>query len=105
MAGGRRGGVGARGGFGEQQIEVERRRIRKRMRGLEREIEQVRSQREQQRTGRRRAELATAPIVGVTNAGEAALLKEPTGGHLTQGKPVFCAPGPTARAWALPLAG
>jgi len=32
QVGGRRGGVGARGGFGEQQIEVERRRIRKRIR-------------------------------------------------------------------------
>ncbi len=45
QVGGRRGGVGARGGFGEQQIEVERRRIRKRMRDLDREIEQVRTQR------------------------------------------------------------
>ncbi|TMC99696.1 MAG: hypothetical protein E6J05_05285 [Chloroflexi bacterium] len=35
QVGGRRGGVGARGGFGEQQIEVERRRIRRRIRDLD----------------------------------------------------------------------
>src|SRR5437879_11349816 len=57
QVGGRRGGVGASGGFGEQQIEVERRRIRKRIRDLDREIEQVRTQSNQQSTGRRRAEL------------------------------------------------
>src|SRR3989440_12785319 len=73
QVGGRRGGVGARGGFGEQQIEVERRRIRKRIRDLDREIEQVRTQRHQQRTGRRRAELETAAIVGDTKAGKATL--------------------------------
>ncbi|HEY7201283.1 MAG TPA: GTPase HflX, partial [Candidatus Dormibacteraeota bacterium] len=42
------GGIGTRGGPGEQQIEVERRRIRRRMRDLEQELAQVRSQREQQ---------------------------------------------------------
>ncbi len=79
QVGGRRGGVGARGGFGEQQIEVERRRIRKRMRDLDREIEQVRTQRHQQRTGRRRAALETAAIVGYTNAGKSTLLNVLTG--------------------------
>ena len=41
QVGGQRGGLGARGGPGEQQIETERRRIRKRMGDLEKEIEQV----------------------------------------------------------------
>src|SRR6202163_293157 len=44
QTGGQRGGLGARGGAGEQQIEVERRRIRKRIRDLDREIEVVRSE-------------------------------------------------------------
>src|SRR6266852_887149 len=79
QVGGRRGGVGARGGFGEQQIEVERRRIRRRIRDLDREIEQVRTQRHQQRTGRRRAVLETAAIVGYTNAGKSTLLNVLTG--------------------------
>jgi GTP-binding protein HflX len=102
QVGGRRGGVGARGGFGEQQIEVERRRIRKRMRDLEREIEQVRSQRHQQRTGRRRAELETAAIVGYTNAGKSTLLNALTGAHVRAEHRLFATLDPTTRRVDLP---
>jgi GTP-binding protein HflX len=102
QVGGRRGGVGARGGFGEQQIEVERRRIRKRMRDLEREIEQVRSQRHQQRTGRRRAELETAAIVGYTNAGKSTLLNALTGARVRAEQRLFATLDPTTRRVDLP---
>jgi GTPase len=102
QVGGRRGGVGARGGAGEQQIEVERRRIRKRMRDLEREIEQVRSQRHQQRTGRRRAELETAAIVGYTNAGKSTLLNALTGATVHAEQRVFATLDPTTRRLGLP---
>ena len=102
QVGGRRGGVGARGGFGEQQIEVERRRIRKRMRDLEREIEQVRSQRHQQRTGRRRAELETAAIVGYTNAGKSTLLNGLTGAKVRAEQRLFATLDPTTRRVELP---
>jgi GTP-binding protein HflX len=102
QVGGRRGGVGARGGFGEQQIEVERRRIRKRMRDLEREIEQVRSQRHQQRTGRRRAELETAAIVGYTNAGKSTLLNALTGARVRAEHRLFATLDPTTRRVDLP---
>jgi len=102
QVGGRRGGVGARGGAGEQQIEVERRRIRKRMRDLEREIEQVRSQRHQQRTGRRSAELETAAIVGYTNAGKSTLLNALTGAHVQAEQRVFATLDPTTRRLNLP---
>jgi GTP-binding protein HflX len=102
QVGGRRGGVGARGGAGEQQIEVERRRIRKRMRDLEREIEQVRSQRHQQRMGRRRAELETAAIVGYTNAGKSTLLNALTGASVHAEQRVFATLDPTTRRLSLP---
>ncbi|HEX3509019.1 MAG TPA: GTPase HflX [Candidatus Dormibacteraeota bacterium] len=102
QVGGRRGGVGARGGAGEQQIEVERRRIRKRMRDLEREIEQVRSQRHQQRTGRRRAQLETAAIVGYTNAGKSTLLNALTGAHVQAEQRAFATLDPTTRRLDLP---
>jgi GTP-binding protein HflX len=102
QVGGRRGGVGARGGAGEQQIEVERRRIRRRMRDLEREIEQVRSQRHQQRTGRRRAELETAAIVGYTNAGKSTLLNALTGASVQAEHRVFATLDPTTRRLNLP---
>ena len=102
QVGGRRGGVGARGGFGEQQIEVERRRIRKRIRDLDREIEQVRTQRHQQRTGRRRAELETAAIVGYTNAGKSTLLNVLTHAGVRAEQKLFATLDPTTRKLELP---
>ena len=102
QVGGRRGGVGARGGFGEQQIEVERRRIRKRMRDLDREIEQVRTQRHQQRTGRRRAALETAAIVGYTNAGKSTLMNALTGAGIAAEDRLFATLDPTVRRLPLP---
>jgi len=102
QVGGRRGGVGARGGFGEQQIEVERRRIRKRIRDLDREIEQVRTQRHQQRTGRRRAALETAAIVGYTNAGKSTLLNALTGAGVRAEQRLFATLDPTTRKLELP---
>ncbi len=102
QVGGRRGGVGARGGFGEQQIEVERRRIRRRMRDLEHEIEQVRTQRHEQRTGRRRAALETAAIVGYTNAGKSTLLNALTGAGVRAEKKLFATLDPTTRKLELP---
>jgi len=102
QVGGRRGGVGARGGFGEQQIEVERRRIRRRIRDLDREIEQVRNQRHQQRTGRRRAELETAAIVGYTNAGKSTLLNALTGAGVRAEQKLFATLDPTTRKLELP---
>ena len=102
QVGGRRGGVGARGGFGEQQIEVERRRIRRRMRDLEREIEQVRTQRHQQRTGRRRAALETAAIVGYTNAGKSTLLNALTGAGVRAEQKLFATLDTTTRKLELP---
>ena len=102
QVGGQRGGLGARGGPGEQQIETERRRIRKRMGDLEKEIEQVRSQRHQQRTGRRRAELETAAIVGYTNAGKSTLLNALTGARVHAEQRVFATLDPTTRRLELP---
>ncbi len=102
QVGGRRGGVGARGGFGEQQIEVERRRIRKRIRDLDREIEQVRTQRHQQRTGRRRAALDTAAIVGYTNAGKSTLLNALTGATVRAEHKLFATLDTTTRKLELP---
>jgi len=102
QVGGRRGGVGARGGFGEQQIEVERRRIRRRIRDLDREIEQVRTQRHQQRIGRRRAVLETAAIVGYTNAGKSTLLNVLTGAGVRAEQRLFVTLDPTTRKLELP---
>ncbi|MGH7776707.1 MAG: GTPase HflX [Candidatus Dormibacterales bacterium] len=91
------GGIGARGGPGEQQIEIERRRIRRRLRDLDRELDQVRAQREQQRAARRRSELLTVAIVGYTNAGKSTLLNALTGSSILSQHRLFATLDPTTR--------
>jgi GTPase len=96
------GGIGTRGGPGEQQIEVERRRIRRRLRDLDEELNQVRVQRQQQRTGRRRSELATVAIVGYTNAGKSTLINALTGAGIRADNALFVTLDPTTRRLQLP---
>jgi GTP-binding protein HflX len=96
------GGIGTRGGPGEQQIEIERRRVRKRIRDLDREIEQVRAQRDQQRSSRRRSEHETVAIAGYTNAGKSTLLNALTGAGVRAENQVFATLDPTTRRARLP---
>jgi len=96
------GGIGTRGGPGEQQIEVERRRIRRRLKDLERELEQVRGQREQQRAARRGSELKTVAIVGYTNAGKSTLINALTGAAIRAENRLFATLDPTTRRLPLP---
>jgi GTPase len=96
------GGIGTRGGPGEQQIEVERRRIRRRLRTLEQELEQVRSQREQLRSVRRGSELFTVAIVGYTNAGKSTLMNVLTGSAAAAEDLLFATLDPTVRRRRLP---
>jgi GTP-binding protein HflX len=98
------GGIGTRGGPGEQQIEVERRRIRKRLRDLDKELERVRGQREQQRRGRRQSDLKTVAIVGYTNAGKSTLLNALTGAGVRAEDQLFATLDPTTRR-VLPPSG
>ncbi len=96
------GGIGTRGGPGEQQIEVERRRIRKRVRDLEQELEEVRRQREQQRRSRHASELQTVAIVGYTNAGKSTLLNRLTQAQVVAENKLFATLDPTTRRLRLP---
>src|SRR5262249_41965614 len=96
------GGIGTRGGPGEQQIEVERRRIRRRLRDLHQQLAQGRAQREQQRAGRGRSELATVAIVGYTNAGKSTLINAWTGAGVRADNSLFVTLDPTTRRLQLP---
>ena len=96
------GGIGTRGGPGEQQIEMERRRIRKRLKDLDKELEQVREQRQQQRASRRRSSLRTVAIVGYTNAGKSTLLNSLTGAGVRAENLLFATLDPTTRRVTLP---
>jgi GTPase len=96
------GGIGTRGGPGEAQIEVERRRIRRRMRDLEQELAQVRMQRVQQRASRHRSDLPTVAIVGYTNAGKSTLINALTGAGVLAEDTLFATLDPTTRRLRLP---
>ncbi|MGH7920256.1 MAG: GTPase HflX [Candidatus Dormibacteraceae bacterium] len=91
------GGRGTRGGPGEQQTEIERRRVRRRVRDLERELDQVRARRGEQRRSRHRAEKTTVAIVGYTNAGKSTLLNAMTGAGVPAVQQLFATLDPTTR--------
>jgi GTP-binding protein HflX len=66
-------GVGLRGP-GETQLETDRRRVRRRIEVLHRQLEEVRRNRAEAYRRRKRNELFTAVLVGYTNAGKSSLL-------------------------------
>ena len=67
------GGIGGRGP-GETKLEVDRRRVRERIGYLERQIEVLGKNREQQRARRLRRQVPVISIIGYTNAGKSTLL-------------------------------
>ena len=73
--GGSSGSLSSRG-MGEKQIEVDKRLLRKRISLIKRELENVRSQREQFRLKRARANVPVVALVGYTNAGKSSLLNQ-----------------------------
>lgn len=68
-----RGGGRAVGGEGEQQLELDRRMVRERIRVHKKQLEEVGRTREVQRK-KRRDNVVTAAIVGYTNAGKSSLM-------------------------------
>lgn len=68
-----KGGIGVRGGEGEQQLELDRRLIRERIETLKRQLAEVVVSREEQRKKRKHKAL-TAALVGYTNAGKSSLM-------------------------------
>ncbi len=68
-----RGGIGNRGGPGEAQIELDRRMIGERIKGLKKQLEKVKRQRSTQRRSRERNQTFRISLVGYTNAGKSTL--------------------------------
>ncbi len=97
-----RGGVGARFGGGETKMEVDRRRIRRRITKLESDLHQLAETRELQRKGRGRSGLASVAIVGYTNAGKSTLLNRLTDAGVLSEDRLFATLDPTTRRLALP---
>lgn len=68
-----RGGGRAVGGEGEQQIELDRRMVRERIRFYKKQLEEIHQTRETQRK-KRKDQAVTAALVGYTNAGKSSLM-------------------------------
>ncbi|HUG26522.1 GTPase HflX [Piscinibacter sp.] len=68
-----RGGIGARGGPGEAQIELDRRMIGERIKSVKQRLEKVKRQRGTQRRSRERNQTFRVSLVGYTNAGKSTL--------------------------------
>ncbi len=67
------GGIGMRGGPGEAQIELDRRMIGERIKGVKKQLDRVKKQRSTQRRARERNQTFRISLVGYTNAGKSTL--------------------------------
>jgi GTP-binding protein HflX len=94
------GGIGTRGP-GEQKLEMDRRRIRGRIRGLSESIQRVRSQRALHRARRRDQNLDTIALVGYTNAGKSTLFNALTSSGVVTSSRMFATLDPTVRSMPL----
>jgi len=95
------GGIGTRGP-GETQLETDRRKIARRVRHVEEQLENVRRIRAQQRQRRESAPVATVALVGYTNAGKSTLFNALTRAGVLSSPKMFATLDPTIRAVELP---
>jgi GTP-binding protein HflX len=89
-------GIGTRGP-GETQLEVDRRRILRRVQQLERDLKSLTKTRETQRKARLRNGLARIALVGYTNAGKSTLLNRLTHSDALVENQLFSTLDPTTR--------
>jgi GTPase len=95
------GGIGTRGP-GETQLETDRRKIARRVRHVEQQLENVRRIRAQQRQRRESAPVATVALVGYTNAGKSTLFNALTRAAVLASPRMFATLDPTIRGVVLP---
>lgn len=96
------GGLGARFGSGESQLETDRRLARKRIAVLRRELEKVERERQTQRRERVESGATRVALVGYTNAGKSTLLNALTGAGVLAYDKLFATLDSTTRRLALP---
>jgi GTP-binding protein HflX len=95
------GGIGTRGP-GETKLETDRRKIARRVRHVEQQLENVRRIRAQQRQRRESAPVATVALVGYTNAGKSTLFNALTKAAVLASPRMFATLDPTIRGVDLP---
>jgi GTPase len=95
------GGIGTRGP-GETQLEVDRRRIQRRVSKLEADLDRLARTRATQRKSRRRRDVPVVALVGYTNAGKSTLLNVLTRSDALVEDRLFSTLDPTIRRLHLP---
>lgn len=95
------GGIGTRGP-GETKLEVDRRRIRKRISDLNRSLELVKKNRALHRTNRRNTPIPVVSLCGYTNSGKSTLLNRLTNSDVLAEDKLFATLDPTTRQLTLP---
>ncbi|MCZ7525264.1 MAG: GTPase HflX [Acidimicrobiia bacterium] len=95
------GGIGTRGP-GETQLEVDRRRILRRVTKLEADLDRLARTRATQRKARSRRDLPTVALVGYTNAGKSTLLNRLTEADVLVEDRLFSTLDPTTRRLRMP---
>jgi len=95
------GGIGTRGP-GETALEVDRRRLVRRMTRLEADLRQLGQTRRTQRKGRARSRQRTVSLVGYTNAGKSTLLNRICGSDVLVQNRLFSTLDPRTRQLDLP---
>jgi GTP-binding protein HflX len=95
------GGIGGRGP-GETKLEVDRRRVRRRIAQLEGALGEVRRHRRQQRARRDRKNMPVISIIGYTNAGKSTLLNSLTRSRVLAESRLFATLDPSSRRLRFP---
>jgi GTP-binding protein HflX len=95
------GGIGTRGP-GETQLETDRRRIARRIKKIEEELEAVRTGRALHRRRRSAVPLATVALAGYTNAGKSTLFNRLARAEVLADARMFATLDPTVRPLVLP---
>ena len=98
------GGIGGRGP-GETVLEVGRRRIRDRIRKLEKQVERLSRQRDVARSRRRDRRVPVLSLIGYTNAGKSTLLNALTRSSVETASQLFVTLDPTSRRIRFPREG
>ncbi len=98
------GGIGTRGP-GETKLETDRRRVRRRIYDLRRELEEVRRHRAVLRRARQEKAYPLVALVGYTNAGKSTLFRALTGADVPVEDKLFATLDPFVRRAELPDGG
>jgi GTP-binding protein HflX len=95
------GGIGTRGP-GETQLEVDRRKINRRLTKLRGDLREFEKTRRLKSADRERHQVPIVALVGYTNAGKSTLLNRMTGADVLVANQLFATLDPTARRLPLP---